>query len=139
MQTRANWCKLKSAANGGENGHNNEWDTRMDLSSNGWMIVSGATLVLLAILMMWRSSRHDLKGAVIDSAWAVARGKRTSANPTEIEQRLSDIANEPTHTRKARRAVRTVIAHFVAQAMGVLSLILFAVGSCLIAAGVFWV
>lgn len=109
-----------------------------DLTSNGWMVATGAVAILLGILMMWRSSRHDLKGAVIESAWAVVRGRRSADHPTEIGRRLSEISAEPTHSGKAKRAARAVVAHFVSQLMGFLSTILMIAGGILIAAGVFW-
>ena len=74
---------------------------------------------MLAILIMWRTSRYDLKGAAFDSAWQVARGKRTAENPTEIEKRLGEITSEASVTGKATRAAGTVIGHFAAQVLGV--------------------
>ena len=63
----------------------------MSLSANDWMMIWGGGFIVLAILIMWRTSRYDLKGAAFNSAWQVARGKRTAENPTEIEKRLGEI------------------------------------------------
>jgi hypothetical protein len=79
-----------------------------------------------------------LKGAAFDSAWQVARGKRTAENPTEIEKRLGEIGSEATVTGKAKRAAGTVIGHFAAQVLGVVAWLMLFAGAALAAAGYFW-
>jgi hypothetical protein len=110
----------------------------MSLSANDWMMIWGAGLIVLAILIMWRASRYDLKGAAFDSAWQLARGKRTAENPTEIEKRLGEIASEASVTGKAKRAAGTVIGHFAAQVLGVVAWLMLLAGAALAAAGYFW-
>ena len=36
------------------------------MGTKGWLILSGAVLILLGILIRWRSARYDLKDAAID-------------------------------------------------------------------------
>jgi hypothetical protein len=110
----------------------------VSLTINDWMMIWGGGFIVLAILIMWRTSRYDLKGAAFDSAWQVARGKRTAENPTEIEKRLGEITSEATVTGKATRAAGTVIGHFAAQVLGVVAWLMLLAGAALAAAGYFW-
>lgn len=110
----------------------------MSLTSNDWMMIWGGGLILLAVLIMWRMSRYDLKDAAFDAAWQVARGRRTAENPTEIEKRLGEITGEATVTGKAKRAAGTVIGHVAAQVLGVLAWLMILIGTALAAAGYFW-
>jgi hypothetical protein len=110
----------------------------MTLTANDWMMIWGAGLILLAVLIMWRTSRYDLKDQAFDSAWQLARGKRTAENPTEIEKRFGEIASEASVTGKAKRAAGTVIGHFAAQVLGVLAWLMILIGAALAAAGYFW-
>jgi len=110
----------------------------MTLDTNGWLLLSGGALVLLAILIWWRTARYDIKGAAIDSAWQLARGKRTAENPTPIEAMVNEIGAEATHFGKAKRTAYTVAGHFVAQLLGVVALFMLLIGLVLIALGWFW-
>jgi hypothetical protein len=113
----------------------------MDLSTltaNHWMIVAGGCLMLVGFLISRATSRHDLKGAVIDSAWQAARGRRTSDNPTEIEKKLQDIAGQTGVAGKAKAAAGTAAKHVVAQILGLVALIMMLCGAGLIAAGIWW-
>ena len=107
-------------------------------SSNAWLIVAGAAFVMVGLLMRRWSARHDLKDAAIDSAWSIARGRRTADNPTAIEAKFRDIQAQPTWTGKATRTAGTAIAHFVAQVAAVAALILILAGLALAGAGFFW-
>lgn len=109
-----------------------------DLDTNAWMMIWGAGLALVAVLIMWRVSRYDLAGAAFDSAWQVARGKRTAENRTALEEKLGEITGEATVTGKARRAAGTVIGHFAAQVANMIALVLLLAGAVLIAAGWYW-
>jgi hypothetical protein len=110
----------------------------MTVPANTGPLISGGILILLGILILWRTSRYDLKGAVMDSVWQLARGKRTAANPTAIEAKLREIQAEGTITGKAKRAAGQVIGHFVAQALGVVALVAIGLGAILVALGLFW-
>lgn len=99
---------------------------------------TGLALVAIGVAIWWRTSRYDLKGVAIDSAWHLARGKRTAESPTEIETRLRDIAAAPTVAGKAGRAAGTVIGHFVAQVLSVVALVLVLGGGVLAAIGIWW-
>lgn len=110
----------------------------IELSSNAWMMIWGAGLAFLAVLIMWRVSRYDLAGAAFDSAWQMARGKRTAENPTALEQRYDEIAREASVTGKARRAAGTVISHFAAKVANLIAILMLLAGAALIALGYFW-
>ncbi len=108
------------------------------LGSNTWLIVTGAALLLIGVLLRRWSARHDLKGAAIQSAWTLARGKRTADNPTAIEAKLRDIQSQATLTGKATRTAGTAIAHLLAQGAAVAALVLIVAGLALAAAGYLW-
>jgi hypothetical protein len=114
----------------------------MDLSgltTNHWMMIAGALLILVGFLLQRRAARHDLKEAVLESAWHAARGRRTSDNPTEVERRLNDIVSQPTSAGKVTAAASTVVGHFVAQVVSLISIVMMLAGAALAAAGWFWV
>jgi hypothetical protein len=97
-------------------------------------MLSGAILVLLGFAIRWKTSAYDLKDAAIDSAWTLARGKRTADNPTALEAKYRDIQNQPTWTGKATRTAGTVAGHFIAHA----ALIMMLAGLALGVAGFLW-
>jgi hypothetical protein len=101
-------------------------------------LIAGGILILLGTLILWRTSRYDLKGAVMDSVWQLARGKRTADNPTAIEAKLREIQAEATMTGKAKRVAGQLIGHFVAQALGIVAFVAIGCGAILIAVGLFW-
>ena len=109
-----------------------------ELGFNEWLMISGAALFLLGFAIMWRTSRYDLAGAAAESAWQVATGGRTAENPTAIEQKLNDITSQGTVTGKAKVAAGTVIGHFYAKVMGLVSLVMMGLGGILAAAGFWW-
>jgi len=108
------------------------------LGTNEWMMIWGAGLALLALLIMWRVSRYDLAGAAFDSAWQVARGKRSAETPTALEEKYNEIAREASVTGKAKRAAGTVIGHFAAKVANLIAILMLLAGGALIAAGYFW-
>lgn len=110
----------------------------MELGGSTWMLIWGAGLIAVAALILWRTSRYDLKGAALESAWDMARGNRTAENPTALERKYQEIAKEATAVGKARRAAGTVAGHFVAQALNLVALIKLLAGAGLIAAGLYW-
>ena len=61
------------------------------MSVQTWLMLAGAALVLFGGLLRWRVSHYDLKDAAIDSAWTLARGKRTAENPTALEAKYREI------------------------------------------------
>jgi hypothetical protein len=110
----------------------------MDLLADHALLIGGGLLLILGFLLWRRMSHHDLKGAAIDSAWQIARGRRTATNPTPIETKLRDIGAAATMTGKASRAAGTVIAHFVAQVVSLMALVMMLAGLLLLAAGIWW-
>jgi hypothetical protein len=103
-----------------------------------WLIAGGAALILIAMLIRWRTARYDLKDAAFDSAWTVLRGRRTPDNPTALEDKFNEIRAQPTWTGRATRAAGTVAGHFVAQALAVTALALTVAGAALIAFAMLW-
>jgi hypothetical protein len=101
------------------------------------MLIGGA-LVIIGVLIRWRTARYDLKDAAIDSAWTLARGKRTADNPTALEAKYRDIRDQPTWGGRATRAAGTVAGHFIAQVMAVVSLVMVLVGAAMIGGAYLW-
>ena len=108
------------------------------MGTKGWLILSGAVLILLGILIRWRSARYDLKDAAIDSAWTLLRRKRTRENPTALEAKFNDIRSQATWTGKATRAAGTAAGHFIAQVLAVVALGSVLVGLGLILVAFVW-
>ena len=73
------------------------------MKAQHWMMLAGAVSILLGGLMRWRTSRYDLKDAAIDSAWTLARGKRTAQNPTALEAKYREIHDQATWAGGPRR------------------------------------
>lgn len=109
-----------------------------ELGTGAWMMIWGAGIMLFALIVLWRVSRYDLVGAAWDSAWHVARGRRSTESPTALEEKYRDIAGQASVTGKARRAAGTVIGHFIAKAASVLAMLMLLLGAALIAAGYVW-
>lgn len=110
----------------------------MSVGTGGWLMLAGAALMLVGMALRWWTARYDLKDAAIDSAWTLARGKRTAENPTALETKYREIASETTWSRRARRTAGTVAGHFFAQAMGLVALVLMLGGLALGVAGFWW-
>ncbi|MBX9862819.1 MAG: hypothetical protein K2Y42_08705 [Hyphomicrobium sp.] len=109
-----------------------------ELGANEWMMIWGAGLALLGVIIMWRVSRYDLAGAAFDSAWQVARGKRSAETPTALEEKYNEIAREASLTGKAKRTAGTVIGHFAAKVFNLIAMLMLLAGAVLIALGVYW-
>jgi hypothetical protein len=105
------------------------------MSSNAWLILAGVVLVLLGVLIRWRTARYSLKDAAIESAWALARGERTAENPTALEAKLHDVQ---AWKGKAGKAASTVAGHFIAQVSAVLAIAMVVGGVLLALLGIFW-
>ena len=108
------------------------------MTAQGWLMLSGVALIALGAFIRWRTARYDLKDAAIDSAWTLARGKRTTENPTALETKFNDIRNQPTWTGRATRAAGTAAGHVASQVLAVVALVLVIAGLALIAFGTFW-
>ena len=108
------------------------------MSAQLWMMLAGGGLILLGIFIRWRTARYDLKDAAIDTAWTLARGKRSPDNPTALEVKYREIEAQPTWGGRARKAAGTVAGHFAAQVLGVVALVTMLAGVALIVAGYFW-
>jgi hypothetical protein len=110
----------------------------MAVEANIGLLITGGGLIFLGMLIVWRTSRYDLKGALMDSIWHLVRGQRTADNPTAIEAKLREIHAESSITGKARRAAKHVIGHYLAQALGVVALAAIGFGVILVALGLVW-
>jgi hypothetical protein len=108
------------------------------LGTQFWLVAAGAGLIVFGILIRWWTGRYDLKDAAIDSAWTIARGRRTAENPTALEEKFNDIRSQPTWRGVAVRAAGTAAGHFAAQVLGVVALVLVFSGFALAVLGYFW-
>ena len=108
------------------------------LATNTWLLLSGVVLILIGILIRWKSGRYDLKDAAVDSVWTLMRGKRTAENPTALEAKFRGIQSQPTWTGKATKATSTLVGHVAAQILGVMALVMVLAGLALVVAGFFW-
>lgn len=108
------------------------------MDTGTWMMLIGAAIVLAGFAMRWKVSQYDLKDAAFDSAWTLARGRRTAENPTALESKLNDITGQTTWSGKATRAAGTVAGHFIAQVVGTVGLVMMLAGLALGVAGYFW-
>jgi hypothetical protein len=97
----------------------------------------GLALVAVGLLLRWRTARYDLKDKVLSSAFQTVRGKRSSDNPTALDEELRDITSQVSMTGKATKAARKVAGHFVAQLAGLIALGLLLLGAVLMAYGMF--
>jgi len=102
------------------------------------LAMAGGLLLIAGFLIWRRMGRYDLKGAAMESAWQLVRGRRTTGNPTPIEAKLREIGAASTVTGKASRAAGTVIAHFLAQVISIVALVTMLVGLLLLAFGIWW-
>jgi hypothetical protein len=109
----------------------------MDFVSHPGLLIAGVVSVLIGLLIRRFVSRYDFTGMAMSSAWQVARGRRTAERPTEIEERVNEIASAATTFGKARRLGGNVIGHFVAPILGLLGLILILGGAALMGAAYF--
>lgn len=108
------------------------------MTGNSWMLLWGVALALLGVLLRWRTSRYDLKDAALDSAWTLARGRRTAENPTALEGKLHEIQAQATWRGKATKTAGTVAGHFLSQVAAVVALALMVAGAGLVLAGLLW-
>jgi hypothetical protein len=97
----------------------------------------GAILVCAGVLILWRTSRYDVKGWMWDSIWQIARRKRTQANPTILETKLDKIISEKSMMGRARTTAGYVVGHFMAQAIGLVAILAILSGMVLLLYGLF--
>jgi uncharacterized membrane protein len=108
------------------------------MRAQGWLMLSGVVLIVLGALIRWRSARYDLKDAAIDSAWTLARGKRSAENPTALENKFNEIRNQATWTGRATKAAGTAAGHFASQVLAIVALVMVLAGLALIILGYVW-
>jgi hypothetical protein len=110
----------------------------MEWGWNEWAMAVGGIMALLAIVIFWTTSKYDLKGAAMESAWQAARGRRSADNPTALDDKWNAIRNEATVAGKARRTAGTVAGHFIAQFLSVVATFLLLIGIVIAAIGYWW-
>jgi hypothetical protein len=110
----------------------------MEWGWNEWAMAVGGVMALLAIVIFWTTSKYDLKGAAMESAWQAARGRRSADNPTALDDKWNAIRNEATVVGKARRTAGTVAGHFIAQVLSVVATFLLLLGIVVAAIGYWW-
>lgn len=98
----------------------------------------GLGLIAVAVLLRWRTARYDLKDKAISSAWQAVRGRRSGANPTDLEQELREITSPATLTGKATAVAGKVAGHFLSQAAAVVGLVALLLGAALMIYGLFF-
>jgi hypothetical protein len=105
----------------------------MELTATAIYLIAGTILIIIGYGFRQVASRYDFKEILLCSLWQLARGKRTAATPTDIEQRFGEITSAPTHLGKARQVGTNVAGHFIAPVLGLIGL-LFIVGGLVL----FW-
>jgi hypothetical protein len=98
----------------------------------------GVVLVFLGALILWRTNRYDIRGWMWDSAWQVARRKRTPTNPTVLEAKLDKIMSEKSAIGRARTTAGYVVGHLVAQLLGLVAGTAILIGVALVVYGLLW-
>jgi hypothetical protein len=109
----------------------------MDLGTNVILFIVGGLAILVGIMFRRWAGRHDLRGALTDSAWQLARGRRRGGRKTDIEEKFAEIASAATTAGRVRRAGGSVIGHFMSTIVGLTGLVLILAGLATIAAGYF--
>ena len=107
------------------------------MSVQTWLMLAGAALVLFGALLRWRVSHYDLKDAAINSAWTLARGKRSAENPTALEAKYREINPSRPGAGVPRRRQAPSPAIY-AQVLGVVSLVMMLAGLAAMLAGWLW-
>jgi hypothetical protein len=109
----------------------------MDVVSKLALLALGASLAACGAYVRWRVSRHDLKGAAVDSAIHVVLRRRSAENPTALEKTWREVAEAPTPATRAKRAGWVVASHFLSQAAGLVALAAILAGIAIAGVGLF--
>jgi hypothetical protein len=99
-----------------------------------WLLLTGATLILMGGLLRRRLAGWDLKDATLDWIWRRFLRRRHSAEGT-LEAKYRALKTAPGWSGRAKWAAATMAGHVAAQILGVLSLILLLVGLALMVVG----
>ena len=101
-------------------------------------LVWGVVPVLFGALILWRTNRYDMRGWLWDSAWQIARRKRTQTNPTVLEAKLDRIVSDKSMAGRARTTAGYVVGHLVAQVLGLIAWTAILIGAGLFVYGLVW-
>jgi hypothetical protein len=97
----------------------------------------GLALIVVGFLLWRIAGRWDLKGHAVDSAMKSAWNRRVVISD-ELQDRYRDVRDAPTHVKRAGRVAGHAARHFVAQAVSIAAMIMFALGLALAALAVVW-
>lgn len=101
-------------------------------------VTLGAAIALIGLFVIGRMLRHDLVDAAVASTYQVARGKRTTENPTPFDEKLQEIDAGSTTAGKAVIATALLVKHLAAQAAYVVGTVMLVIGVLVVAAGMNW-
>ena len=109
-----------------------------EMGAKFWLMASGTALILIGVLIRWKTSRYDLK----DAARSIQPGpwRAASARPkTRPRSKPSSTRSGRSRRGPARQPVQRahVAGHFAAQVLGVVALVLMLAGLALATFGFF--
>ena len=106
--------------------------------SHPYLLGGGAALIVLGILLFRWSSRYDLKGLALDTAWQVAKNRGRVDTETDLGNRLKELQAEGSNMRRAGMVAGHAARHVVAQVASIAALICLAAGAALIGLAWWW-
>jgi hypothetical protein len=104
------------------------------------MLAAGLALIALGILLWRYSARHtiDVKGAAISSGASAIFGKKFPTVPQDMRDKFDNVANQKSHTGKAKAAGGTLFRAALAKLAFFLSLGAFLTGLISIILALYW-
>ncbi len=110
----------------------------MGLDTNILLYIAAGVFILFGMLLRRWAGQSDLVGSLTDSAWQVARGKRSRGQLTDIEERIAGITSATTTGGKIRRATGSIIGHMLSATVALIGLFLILAGLAMAVAGYFY-
>ena len=108
---------------------------------HGPYLLLTALLLFLVVFGFWpHTNRHsiDIRGAAISAGTSAALRGQMPNVPDHLKQKYAEIAQQQTHSGKARAAGKTVFRAGLAKVASLLSLICLVSAAIAIAAALFW-
>jgi len=101
--------------------------------SHPYLVVGGVLLFVVGV-WLWRwSSRHDLKGMVVDAAWQVAKARGDLSVETDLGERLRDLKQDGSNVSRAKKVAGLGARHLVSQVAGIAAIVAMLSGVALLA------
>ena len=101
--------------------------------SHPYLVVGGVLLLVVGV-WLWRwSSRHDLKGMVVDAAWQVAKARGDFSVETDLGERLRDLKQDGSNVSRAKKVAGLGARHLVSQVAGIAAIVAMLSGVALLA------